>query len=363
MEPSLWGTDVRSDQMVALEERMQNRTQTNLVTRSWGLVFTLTAAIATAACSGTSPDARTATSVRASSTTSAAVPKAQSSGCGELAPAGTTDGEVEQTISSGGMARTFRLALPANYDPDAAAPLVFNFHGYRGSAAAQSAYSGLSEVGRERGLIVVTPDGLGGTWQLPTREQGTVDVVFVKDLLAQIESAYCVDVNRVFATGYSRGAGMAADVGCGLPDTFGALALVAWEYRPAQCRPIPVTAFHGTTDPQVPYQPGDVATQGATGVTGIESPSSGTLGNMADWAELDGCRADPTVEKLDPDVEHRTYPGCVGDAQVELYTIVGGGHTWPGAEIKVPSFGETTDTIDATDLIVRFFLRHPRHPD
>jgi polyhydroxybutyrate depolymerase len=259
------------------------------------------------------------------------------------------------------MARTFRLGLPANYDPDAAAPLVFNFHGARGSAAAQSAYSGLSEVGRERGLIVVTPNGLAGTWQLPLRGQGTVDVVFVKDLLAQIESAYCVDINRVFATGYSRGAGMAADVGCGLPGSFGALALVAGEYLPPHCRPIPVTAFHGTQDPQVPYQPGDVVTQAGTGTTVIES--AGTLGNMAEWAELDSCRVDATVEKLGPDVEHRKYPGCAGDAQVELYTIVGGGHTWPGSEIKVPSFGPTTDTIDATDLIVRFFLRHPRHSD
>ena len=97
------------------------------------------------------------------------------------------------------MARTFRLALPANYDPDTAAPLVFNFHGGRGSAAAQSAYSGLSEVGHERGLIVVTPEGLDGRWQVSCAGQGTVDVVFVKDLLAQIESAYCVD-----STGSSR---------------------------------------------------------------------------------------------------------------------------------------------------------------
>ena len=145
---------------------MQNRTQSNLIKRSRGLAVAVGMATATVACSGTSPDARTATSVRANSTTTSTVPQVRSSGCGEVAPAGTMDGEVEQTITSGGMARTYRLALPANYDPNAAAPLVFNFHGGRGSAAAQSAYSGLSEVGRERGLIVVTPDALAGSWQL-----------------------------------------------------------------------------------------------------------------------------------------------------------------------------------------------------
>jgi polyhydroxybutyrate depolymerase len=336
---------------------MQKRTRSNPVAGSRGLAFAVAMTLATLACGGggTSPDARPASSVPvSSSTTSSTVPKAGSSGCGE-APNPETTVEVEQAIQSGGVARTFLLKVPANDDPDAAAPLVFNFHGGSSTGAQQSLYSGLTKVGDERGLIVVTPDALNGGWQVPSVDQSTVDVEFVKDLLAHISSAHCVDLNRVFATGFSPGALLTAEVACALPGTFGAIGLVAVELKPARCRPIAVTAFHGTEDANVPYEPGGTLPEG--------HENKGTLAFMADWAELDSCRTEPTVEKRDPDVEHRTYPECAGDAQVELYTIVGGGHTWPGSEIKAPALGSTTDTIDANDLLIRFFLRHPRHSD
>jgi polyhydroxybutyrate depolymerase len=258
------------------------------------------------------------------------------------------------------MPRAYRLEVPANYNRNVAAPLVFNFHGYPANAAFQSAYSSLPKEGHERGLIVVTPDAVANNWQVPSQAQGTADVVFVKDLLAQVEAAYCVDVNRVFAAGYSRGAEMATAVACDLPGMFGAIALVALEYRPAQCDPIPVLAFHGTKDANVHYQPGPGIIGDGAGVKVAELP--GTTDNMANWAELDQCTADPAVEKLGADVVHRTYPGCVGDTDVELYTIVGGGHTWPGTNLDYPQLGVSTDTIDANDIIVRFLLDHPLRP-
>jgi polyhydroxybutyrate depolymerase len=280
------------------------------------------------------------------------VPQARSSGCGESPDPGPSV-EVERSIQSRGLARTFRVQVPANDDPDAAAPLVFNFHGTPSNGAQQSLYSGLTKVGDEHGLIVVTPNALAGFWQVPSVSQSTVDVAFAQDVLAHVSDAHCVDLHRVFATGFSQGALLAAEVACALPDTFGAIGLVALERKPPMCGPVSVMAFHGTKDANVPYEPG------GTLATGHEN--KGTLAFMAEWAELDGCRTELTLVELDPDVEHRTYPGCAGDAQVELYTIVGGGHTWPGSTIKVPTLGPTTDTIDANDLLIRFFLRHPRH--
>jgi polyhydroxybutyrate depolymerase len=41
---------------------------------------------------------------------------------------------------------------------------------------------------------------------------------------------------------------------------------------------------------------------------------------------------------------------------VELYTIFGGDHTWPGADIAI---GPTTPTVDATRLALDFFEAHP----
>jgi polyhydroxybutyrate depolymerase len=41
-----------------------------------------------------------------------------------------------------------------------------------------------------------------------------------------------------------------------------------------------------------------------------------------------------------------------------LYSIIGGGHTWPGA-IPLPKFGLTTTQINASATIWAFFAAHP----
>jgi polyhydroxybutyrate depolymerase len=44
---------------------------------------------------------------------------------------------------------------------------------------------------------------------------------------------------------------------------------------------------------------------------------------------------------------------------VVLYVIEGGGHTWPGA-LDRPGLGRITQSVNATELIWRFFEEHPR---
>jgi polyhydroxybutyrate depolymerase len=63
------------------------------------------------------------------------------------------------------------------------------------------------------------------------------------------------------------------------------------------------------------------------------------------------------------DVELATYARCPhGDNEALLYTVIGGGHTWPGAEIDYPveEAGLTTHAIRATELILDFFASHRR---
>jgi polyhydroxybutyrate depolymerase len=43
---------------------------------------------------------------------------------------------------------------------------------------------------------------------------------------------------------------------------------------------------------------------------------------------------------------------------VRLYTLHGGGHTWPGSA-EVPRLGATARTLDATALILDAFDRTP----
>ena len=49
--------------------------------------------------------------------------------------------------------------------------------------------------------------------------------------------------------------------------------------------------------------------------------------------------------------------GCVRDTSVVLYTIVGGGHSWPGADPgRAP--GLTTQQVSATSEVLSFFGRY-----
>ncbi len=52
------------------------------------------------------------------------------------------------------------------------------------------------------------------------------------------------------------------------------------------------------------------------------------------------------------------YSGCAQGADVDFYTIDGGGHSWPGGE-PMPEWGvgHTTQDIDATRVMWEFFRR------
>ena len=58
-------------------------------------------------------------------------------------------------------------------------------------------------------------------------------------------------------------------------------------------------------------------------------------------------------------IKKRVYgPGKDG-AEVVLYIVENGGHTWPGMDTTLPILGKTTMNISANDLMWEFFKKHP----
>lgn len=314
------------------------------------------------ACSGSSDAARSTTTTAApdpsASTTSTTAVGRGTDGCGtdpDVEPIATSrPGDVEQTFDSGGQERIYRLAVPTDYDPDQPTPLVLNLHGSGSNALQASAYGDVPRVGTHRGMIVVAPQAIDGRWELAG--QGT-DGDFLMALVDDIESRYCIDQDRVHIVGMSLGAWKAAATACAFPGRFASAVLVTVEVFPGRCDPIPVLAFHGTADRTVPY--GEGADPGVT-VTGSNAGLPGALDNIAAWADNGGCDAEPTLEEIGDDVVARTYGGCDPGIDVELYTIQGGGHTWPGADVDIAGPGQTTQTIDATELAFDWMEAHPR---
>ena len=78
---------------------------------------------------------------------------------------------------------------------------------------------------------------------------------------------------------------------------------------------------------------------------------------MANWAAHDHCNAKYTDARLGSQVVRRTWSGCAGSSAVVFYIIDGGGHTWPGA-IPIPTLGLTTQQINASNVIWKFFSAH-----
>ncbi|HEY6464326.1 MAG TPA: hypothetical protein VIY73_29365, partial [Polyangiaceae bacterium] len=87
------------------------------------------------------------------------------SGCGTTA----TTGMHDETITAGGMARTFHLYVPAKYDAKTPDTLVFVYHGLTetGTGSTPLAIEYLSQmdpVSDAQGFLLVYPDGYQNSW-------------------------------------------------------------------------------------------------------------------------------------------------------------------------------------------------------
>lgn len=327
----------------------------------WGVLLAGAAVLGfgLAGCSsgdGASAPAATSTTTTApASTTSTTVPA--SDGCGTEPDVGRlsaeTPGDVAATFASGGVDRAYRLAVPRAYDPDEPAPLIVNLHGSGSNALQASVYGDVPRAAAERGVLVVTPEAIDGRWELGGTGR---DADFLVALLDDVEGRYCVDLDRVHLMGMSLGAWKAAATACSFPDRFASIALVTVEVFPGTCEPMPVVAFHGTADGTVAYgEGGGTVDDGDTVNAGLP----GALDNIAAWADSGGCDPEPIDSEIGDDVRLRRFEGCDEGIGVELYTIVGGGHTWPGSPIALGDPKLTTDTIDATQLSLDWFEAHP----
>ena len=272
---------------------------------------------------------------------------ASTPGCGRPAP---TQGEWSLTHE--GRNRTFLVHVPDGYDPALPTPVVLDLHGRVFTAEAQRDLTSMDEVADREGFIVVHPQGIGRTWNGgvccgEAMREDIDDVGFLSAVLDALEADLCVDCARVFATGMSNGAYMAHRLACELSDRIAAIAPVAGTMAIANCsptRPVPVLHFHDDDDQVVRYD----------GVGGFLSAP----GSCEGWAERNGCNATSTPTFMQDDVRCEAWTDCDEGAVVELCTIEGGGHTWPGGT-PLPLLGRTTQTISASELAWEFFEMHP----
>jgi polyhydroxybutyrate depolymerase len=255
---------------------------------------------------------------------------------------------------SAGRQREYLLHLPRGYDRTRPTPLVISLHGAGGWPVLQMELSRWNQLADEQGFIVVYPSGIAG---IGPRVWGERDVRFISDLIDKLQATYNIDPARIYANGLSNGGGMSFVLSCTMSDRIAAVGLVGaalilpWNWC-TDHRPVPMIAFHGTDDPMAPYR------GGKSWVADGAFPPIETW--TAKWARRNRCASGPIQSKLAADVTRREYTNCDDNAAVVLYTIEGGGHTWPGGTPLPEWFaGRTSRGVDATREMWTFFQAHP----
>jgi polyhydroxybutyrate depolymerase len=321
---------------------------------SSGLTTLVACALAVTACSGTAK--ASAPTAPATSTTIRRAVTVEAYGVSPACHRPHTAGQFSQAFTFEGKSRTYQLYVPAAYTGAAPVPLVFNFHGFGSDAVQQMAYGNFKPEADQHDFLIVAPDGQdsgGGRHFNLTGEKGLQnDITMVGSLLSHIEATLCVDAARVYSTGMSDGGAMTSVLACVDSDKFAAFAPVAVIIYcgSAKSRPVALEAFDGTADPIVPFYGGAVHCCGGA-VLGSKPVA------MANWAAHDHCDKKFTDTRLGTQVVRRTWSGCVSSSSTVFYIIEGGGHTWPGA-IPIPPLGLTTDQVNASQEIWKFFSAH-----
>jgi polyhydroxybutyrate depolymerase len=286
-----------------------------------------------------------------------------------------TPGRHVMSIHIDGRDRRFIFVTPSDPKPAQNLPLLFFFHGAGGTAQQAARTYGWAEKAEKEHFFAVFPEGLPARpdlagsflfnphiWRDQRPEmltRGVDDLHFFEELLKQIEAVLPVDKHRIYATGFSNGAGMTFTLGAHFSDRLAAIAPISSQsfiHIDKLARPLPVYYLAGTADPLVPYHGGTVTLPwGNTRTTAPVQESVDT------WAQLDGCPPQPSVVSDADGVRVLRYGPGSSDAEVLFTTVEGNGHHWPGTTEPLPHAisGPTLDPFNATDQIWDFFVKHP----
>lgn len=276
--------------------------------------------------------------------------------CFSVAYAQTT---VVDSIFTGGIYRTYRLYVPAIYNGSSARPLILNMHGYTSNALSQQAYSNFMPIADTANFLMVYPQGTTYNgqpfWNAGISSTLVDDISFLSDLIDSLSLQYNINSNRIYATGMSNGGFMSHTLACELSNRIAAIASVTGSIFTTQfgsnchpTRPVPVMQISGTADGTVPYsgnttmQPIDSVVKYWVNYNNCNSTPS--FSNVPNTNTTDGCTA-----------EHYRYLNGNSGSSVELYKIIGGGHTWPGSPYTT---GVTNRDMNASKEIWRFFNKN-----
>ena len=294
-------------------------------------------------------------------------------------PASLAAGDRRLALTVDGLKRSSILHIPPAVATGGPLPLIIVLHGTYGTGRKMQVGLGFDHYADQLGFYVAYPDAYqepgqrqttrwnDGRGTLESSLQGIDDVRFIVSLVKEVATTVPLDDNRVFVTGASNGGMMTYRLGCETNGVFAGIApVIANIPQPIfqSCNPqapLNVLAINGDADPFIPFAGGEVCS-----ATPSRLCEGGWVQSQAEplatFAAANGCNPTPQSANLPVMVddgtfiEQQTYINCAGTAQVTSYVVHNGGHTWPPHESQVRAGGQATANLDATQVIVSFFL-------
>jgi polyhydroxybutyrate depolymerase len=269
---------------------------------------------------------------------------------------------IAAELTIGGLTRRFTLRLPPG--SGAEIPLVLVLHGNHPEAtgAQMRDWTSFDEQSGAWGFAVAYPDGHGGCWAdgrgvTAADEAGVDDVAFLRAVIGWSAERHGTAGDRAVVAGISNGAFMAHRMGVDAGDQVAVLAAVAGGL-PARLRDVKpgyaVSAMliHGTADPVSPIEGGWSRHRGPDGERRGRTLSLAATAEF--WRATDRCPPGPG-DTLSTEFSRRTtVTGGAAGTQVVSWTVIGGGHTWPGSEPYPGLEQATSREFDAAAEICRF---------
>ncbi len=260
------------------------------------------------------------------------------------------------SIAWQGQTRTYILIRPQTAIANAPALLLLHAHGMNPAGMANLTQAG--RLARDYGVYVYLPQGVLNAWNdNPSSLLGlTDDVGFLSALADHAVAADGVDRRRIYAAGYSGGGFMAERLACEASSKIAGFVAVAATLRNSQMsrcaisHGMAVGFIDGTSDAIVPYN----------GELGLQSAAA----SAAFWAGKDACNTSqintvtlPTKVSDGTTIAVSSSTACPTGSAVNLYTVNGGGHTWPGNPSSAYTdlyLGKTSQNLDATIALWQF---------
>lgn len=283
-------------------------------------------------------------------------------------------GESHRSLIFEKETRNYDCYRPQSHNSQRPAPLLFVLHGGGSNAEKVKKLTKRSfeKLAEKEGFVVVYPEAIENNWndgrnvqRYRSHKENINDVGFINALIEEMVNQLSIDRSRVYVTGMSNGAMMTHRLALELSEKLAAVAPVsgALAKNLAQERPkspVPILIVNGTEDPVIPFEGGEMKVLFRKLGVVLSADEASTL-----WRDWNECQESQQVQRIDRDKSDEIGVDVAlwsGQAEVKIYTVRGGGHTWPGGSQYLPKkmIGNAYTDFEGATVIWDFFKTKKR---